>query len=208
MFSTKDSDPRMYFHLTLCNSSHMSPVSWEQHVPIAAEVANLTSEFYSRCSTLTQSCKVLWHLQPKNKLHGNTKVVVSDQLLSIIRPGLEIQKGDLLHRLWRVCGATSAREETVPVVTTFPRTMMKTWWKSLVQRKSHFRKWRKLSSTMSTIEERASIMDTKLEDGNASILVSALIICHNNLLSYTRGLQWACNKHLLINTQTHLYETY
>ena len=34
------------------------------------------------------------HLQPKNKLHCNTKVVVSDQLLSIIRPGLEIQKGE------------------------------------------------------------------------------------------------------------------
>ena len=34
------------------------------------------------------------HLQPDNKLHGNTKVVVSDQLLSILRPGHEAQKGE------------------------------------------------------------------------------------------------------------------
>ena len=32
------------------------------------------------------------HLRPDVKLHGNTKVVVSDQLLGIIRPGLEVQR--------------------------------------------------------------------------------------------------------------------
>ena len=31
-------------------------------------------------------------LRPDVKLHGNTKVVVSDQLLGIIRPGLEVQR--------------------------------------------------------------------------------------------------------------------
>ena len=34
------------------------------------------------------------HLKPDNKLHGNTKVVVSDQLLGILRPGLEMQRGE------------------------------------------------------------------------------------------------------------------
>ena len=45
-------------------------------------------------------------LQPKNKLHGNTKVVVSDQLLRILRPGSEVQKGEkfslaqIVKNLW------------------------------------------------------------------------------------------------------------
>ena len=34
------------------------------------------------------------HFKPDNKLHGNTKVVVSDQLLAILRPGLKMQKGE------------------------------------------------------------------------------------------------------------------
>ena len=33
-------------------------------------------------------------LKPDNKLHGNTKVVESDQLLAILRPGLEMQRGE------------------------------------------------------------------------------------------------------------------
>ena len=56
------------------------------------------------------------HLQPKNKLHGNTKVVVSDQLLSIIRPGSEVQKGEkfslaqIVKSLWSYISTRTRRD--------------------------------------------------------------------------------------------------
>ena len=66
-----------------------------QKVPEAAEATELPNWFSDILST-------------DNKIHGNVKLVVSDQLLGILNPGSEIQKGErfshtlIVRGLWTI----------------------------------------------------------------------------------------------------------